>query len=94
MRSEAEKKKTKKRILVPGGWIMAHVVPGPPRASKMARRESKQAMDEAIKPAALLRSLLDDPIRFVGSSRDELKASMSLDAARAAHFDVVNPEDD
>ena len=73
---------------------MAHVVPGPPRASKMARRESKQAMDEAIKPAALLRSLLDDPIRFVGSSRDELKASMSLDAARAAHFEVVNAEDD
>jgi len=93
MRSEAEKK-TKKRIVVPRGWIMAHVVPGPPRASKMARRESKQAMDEAIKPAALLRSLLDDPIRFVGSSRDELKASMSLDAARAAHFEVVNAEDD
>mgnify|MGYP002743817776 FL=1 len=60
----------------------------------MVRRESKQAMEEAIKPAALLRSLLDEPIRFVGSSRDELKASMSLDAARAAHFEVVNAEDD
>ncbi|WFC94939.1 ubiquitinyl hydrolase 1 [Malassezia brasiliensis] len=47
-------------------------------------------VDEAIKPGALLKTLLEDPVRFVSSQREELKAGMSLEAARAAHYEVVN----
>ncbi|KAL4403052.1 cysteine-type deubiquitinase [Malassezia pachydermatis] len=55
-----------------------------------AAASTSRSVPDAIKPGALLKSLLDDPVRYVGSSRDELKASMSLEAARASHFEVVN----
>lgn len=49
-----------------------------------------QEVDEAIKPGALLKTLLEDPVRFVSSQREELRAGMSLEAARAANYEVVN----
>ncbi|WFD43021.1 ubiquitinyl hydrolase 1 [Malassezia psittaci] len=56
--------------------------------TKVSKREKD--VDEVIRPGAMLKTLLEDPIRFVSSSRDELKAGMSLEAARAAHYEVVN----
>lgn len=57
---------------------------------RAAKRSSDSGVDEAIKPGALLKTLLDDPVRFVGSQREELKAGMSLEAARAARYEIVN----
>lgn len=81
---------------------MAHGAPSSRAAKKpkgartaAVRSEASAALDEVVQPGARLASLLDDPIRFVGSGRDELKASMSLEAARAAQYEVVNdPEQD
>ena len=53
-----------------------------------------RGLDEVVRPGAQLAALLEEPIRFVGSSRDELKASMSLDAARSAHLEIVNEPDE
>lgn len=54
--------------------------------------EGAGSLDELVQPGTLLKSLLDDPVRFVGSARDELRASMSLEAAHTAHMEVVNEE--
>ncbi|WFD32292.1 ubiquitinyl hydrolase 1 [Malassezia sp. CBS 17886] len=58
------------------------------RRAACAAREP-DAVDSALKPGGLLAALLADPVRFVGSSREALAASMSLDAARAARYEVV-----
>ena len=63
-------------------------VPSARSPVKAAKRAAD--VDEAIKPGALLKTLLEDPVRFVSSQREELKAGMSLEAARAAHYEVVN----
>ena len=58
---------------------MAQTVPGT-RLGKVHKpgARAQHVLEDAIKPGAHLRSLLDEPVRFVGSSRDELKASLSL----------------
>ncbi|WFD18762.1 ubiquitinyl hydrolase 1 [Malassezia caprae] len=63
-------------------------------AAAAAYARVPRGLDEVVRPGAQLAALLDEPIRFVGSSRDELKASMSLDAARAAHLEIVNESDE
>ncbi|PKI83659.1 ubiquitinyl hydrolase 1 [Malassezia vespertilionis] len=55
-----------------------------------SKRTHEVSADDVIKPGALLKSLLDDPVRFVGSQRDELRAGMTVEAARAAKYEVVN----
>ncbi|WFD26263.1 ubiquitinyl hydrolase 1 [Malassezia nana] len=59
-------------------------------AAAAAHAARARPLDEVIRAGASLTALLDEPIRFVGSSQDELKATMSVEAARAAHLEIVN----
>jgi len=75
---------------------MATAVHSARNGARGARRSIEEdlggaaSVDEAVRPASLLQTLLAEPVRFLSSSRDQLRASMTLDAARAAHFEVVN----
>ena len=64
---------------------------------KKARRAAERAgggaaleapIEDAIRPGALLEALLAEPVRFV-AARDELRAGLSADAARAAGYIVL-----
>lgn len=85
------KKKKSEPTEVTNRPTMAQTVPGT-RLGKVHKpgARAQHVLEDAIKPGAHLRSLLDEPVRFVGSSRDELKASLSLDAARASNMEIVN----
>lgn len=98
MEERVKKKKKNQEIDVPDPRSTMQVVHRPKtskvvRTKKHVRKDGAGTLGDAIQPGALLRSLLDEPVRFVSSSRDELKASMSLDKARAAHYEVVNAEE-
>lgn len=61
------------------------------RKKKHKKHEGRSvSADDAMRPGALLQKLLAEPVRFIGSPRDQLKASMGLDEARAAHYEIVN----
>ncbi|WFD22350.1 ubiquitinyl hydrolase 1 [Malassezia equina] len=81
-RAGGMRKRKLKHKVAASAAVAAHAAKHPPRPAR--------GLNEVIRPGAQLAALLDEPIRFVGSSRDELKASMSLDAARAAHLEIVN----
>ncbi|WFD36669.1 ubiquitinyl hydrolase 1 [Malassezia cuniculi] len=50
---------------------------------------SSTSVDDTIRPGSLLEALLSDPVRFVSSQRDELRAGLTVEAARAAGYRVI-----
>lgn len=59
------------------------------RLESPERAPEKDDVEDAIRPGSLLEALLAEPVRFVGSQRDELRTGLSADAARAAGYRVI-----
>lgn len=70
------------------------MVTRPKKARRTAERADAGAaleapsVDDAIRPGSLLEALLAEPVRFV-AARDELRAGLSAEAARAAGYIVL-----